>query len=144
MSKKEMKLETYLLYTNFLFGVFWILSGIIDLFDKLPMYAEIINLVALLGLLIIFLKGSFSQRENFDELSTKIKNSVDSNILCLSLPIILFVCEIFDWLKTLNILSEIPWHSVIKIIVGCLFCLQFIIFVAEMKKTIDFNGEDYA
>lgn len=144
MSKKEMKLESYLLITNFIFGVFWIFSGILDFFDKLPVFTKIFNLLVIISLLITLLKGYFSPRENFDELSMKIKNSVDSNILCLSLPLILLFCNIFGLFEVFNISISFPWFSFVKLVIGLLYCLQYIIFIVEIKKIVDFNGENDA
>ena len=42
-------------------------------------------------ILFIIVKGLFSPRENFDELSRKVKESVDSNVLELGLSFFLII-----------------------------------------------------
>ncbi len=144
MKQKQLKLESYLFLTNFLLGVFWMLSGCIEILQNDSLIAEIINLALMLVLLGFILKGLFSPSERFDELSRKIKNSTDSSILCLSLPLIILLCECINILQKFDISINIPWYAIVKIIVGILFCLQYIVFVIKIKKISDFTGEEDA
>ena len=133
MSKKQMKLESYLLITNFIFGLYCILSGIIEFFDNLSILTLTFNLIFFISLSVILLKGFFSPREEFDELSIEIKNSVDSNILCLSLPLILLFCSVFGLFKDFDISINFPWYAFVKLIIGLVYCLQYILFIVEIK-----------
>lgn len=144
MKQKQLKLESYLFLTNFLMGVFWMLSGCIEILKNDSIIAEIISLILMLSLLFFILKGVYSPSEKFDELSQKVKNSTDSSILCLSLPLIILFCEVLEKLQKFDISINIPWYAVVKIIVGILFCLQYIVFVIKIKKMSDFDGEEDA
>jgi hypothetical protein len=81
MKRKQLKLETYLLFTNFFHGIFWIVSGIMKLIKHNSIPLNISKIAIPVLILFIFAKGLFSPRENFDELSLKVKESVNSNIL---------------------------------------------------------------
>ncbi len=78
MKNKELKLETYLLFTNFFHGIFWINSGIMSLFTELSLFVKISNFIVVLIFLSFIIKIMFSPKEDDDELSKKIKTSVDS------------------------------------------------------------------
>lgn len=144
MKTKQLKLETSLFCTNFLLGGVLILSGIIDLFTNKSIVIEIIHLIILLLFLFLMIKSFKMPTEKFDELSRKIKNSVDSRILCISMPVIVIFCTIIKLLAKFGVSINLPWYSIIQIIVGSLFCLQYIGFVIKMKKMSDFDGEEDA
>ena len=75
-------------------------------------------------------------RENFDELSRKVKESVDSNVLELGLSFFLIIVICLDILKTLDIISIIPWLPIIEFYIGIMYCFQYIGFIIVMKKKL--------
>ena len=141
MKNKELKLETYLLFTNFFHGIFWIISGIMTLFNELSLLVKVSNFIVVLIFLSFIIKIMFSPKEDDDELSKKIKTSVDSNLLCVSLPIVLLCSSIIELLEKFDISINISWHVMIKFFIGSLLCLQYIIFIIAMKKISASNGE---
>ena len=141
MKNKELKLETYLLFTNFFHGIFWIISGIMTLFNELSLLVKVSNFIVVLIFLSFIIKIMFSPKEDDDELSKKIKTSVDSNLLCVSLPIVLLYSSIIELLEKFDISINISWHVMIKFFIGSLLCLQYIIFIIAMKKISTSNGE---
>ena len=136
MQKKQIKLETYLLFTNFFQGIFWIFSGIIELLKHNSIPIMISKIAIPILILFIIVKGLFSPRENFDELSRKVKESVDSNVLELGLSFFLIIVICLDILKTLDIISIIPWLPIIEFYIGIMYCFQYIGFIIVMKKKL--------
>lgn len=144
METKQLKLETYLFCTDFLFGISVIVSGIIGLFSNKSIVVDISHLIVTLVILLVLIKSISLPSEDFDELSCKIKNSVDSRILCISMPVIVIFCDIIYTLDRFNISINFPLYSIVEIFMGILFCLQYIVFVIKIKTISDFDGEEDA
>ena len=111
------------------------------LFNELSLLVKVSNFIVVLIFLSFIIKIMFSPKEDDDELSKKIKTSVDSNLLCVSLPIVLLYSSIIELLEKFDISINISWHVMIKFFIGSLLCLQYIIFIIAMKKISTSNGE---
>ena len=127
--KRTFKLETYLLVTNLLLGLFWIISGITDCIKKTSIAIDIFFLVLSISFLIFYFFIIYSKREPFDEFSQNIMDKTDSNVLIL-LIMVLVICGLLgDSFSLLKKEIVVPWYALAKIIAGLAYCARYVVFM---------------
>ncbi len=137
--KRVFKLETYLLVTNLLHGIFWTISGISDCIKHTPTIINIGFLVLALSFLILYFFILFSNREPFDEFSQNIMEKTDSNVLIL-LIMVLVICGLLgDSFSLLKKEIVVPWYALAKIIAGLAYCARYVVFMIMEKQFLDNN-----
>lgn len=138
--KKIVKLETYLLFTNLLQGIFWIISGISDCIKNVPKFVSIFFVVFMCIFIFTDIFILFSKRESFDEFSQNIKQKADSNILGILVSILVLVSVLGSGLSLFNKELFIPWYALGKICGGFVYCAQYIVYIV-MEKQLLSNDE---
>lgn len=137
--KRTFKLETYLLVTNLLLGLFWIISGITDCIKKTSIAIDIFFLVLSISFLIFYFFIIYSKREPFDEFSQNIMDKTDSNVLIL-LIMVLVICGLLgDSFSLLKKEIVVPWYALAKIIAGLAYCARYVVFMIMEKQFLDNN-----
>ena len=135
--KRTFKLETYLLVTNLLQGIFWISSGILGCLNNTPRVLDICFLVLAFSFLILYFFIIYSKREPFDEFSQNIMDKTNSTVLIILMLIMPFSGIFADFYSFTGKEIVIPWYALVKIIAGFAYCARYVVFMIMEKQLLD-------
>ena len=141
--KKTIKLETYLLFTNFFQGIFWLVAGIADCFKNVPDAVRICLLIGMASFVISDVFVIISKREAFDEFSQSLKQKTDADVLNHLTIMMVIIGMVGEVLSIFKISPSIPWNAVLKVSAGFALCAQYIVYIVTEKNLLaDSEGDE--